>query len=102
MPKPRRLRRRRAATVLRWTVWLLVGLLASVVFGLILARSAATPPLQFVPDPSPTASPSDPLAEYKKIPDARTMPACPKDLPPELIKLYYPQCSAGGTKRGRR
>jgi hypothetical protein len=75
---------------LLFAVALLATFLASFLLGGVL-RQAHTPPSPPQPHPTVTTTPSaDPLAWYRSLPDARTMPACPTGIDPD--RYFYRNC----------
>jgi hypothetical protein len=55
----------------------------------VFAYNTATRTTPNQPKPTPTATPSDPLAWYRSLPTAS---GCPTDLDPELIRQFYRDC----------
>jgi type IV secretory pathway protease TraF len=70
--------------------WLAVALSVLLVAVLIVVVTVVTqPPNRPTPQPTVTATPSDPLAWYRSLPTAT--PGCPKTVDPGL-EPFYPHC----------
>jgi hypothetical protein len=72
-----------------WAVTAVNLLIVVLVAGWILTGSQPTQqPAQPVATPAPTVDDS----WYRSLPDSATMPACPTNLPRELIRYFYRNC----------
>jgi hypothetical protein len=71
-----------------WAVAAVNLLIVAVVAAWLLHQPASSSPEPAQPAATPTVDDS----WYRSLPDSATMPACPPNLPRELIRYFYRNC----------